>query len=126
MARFNKSTNSEPITLGKVGAFEVKAVKEGAPACLIIGRTWLSAGKIKTVLANSDTCKVFLAQFDSQQAHNEVARLEAQLAKAKAEATRRTSPPPLDSLNRTVEKFAGGGRFNAESAQPEAPAPAQP
>lgn len=49
-----------------IGSNEV--VQYGDSPCLVVGKTWLSAGKIKAVLANLEACKKFLLQFDVQEA----------------------------------------------------------
>lgn len=68
--------------VGMIGSNEVVAY--GEAMCLVVGRTWLSIGKIKAVLANLEACRKFLLQYDTAPAKPDAnAEKEALLARIK-------------------------------------------
>lgn len=55
-------TKPQPREIGAIG--QNKIVLYGETPMIVIGKTWLSAGKIKSVLANDAACRALLAQYD--------------------------------------------------------------
>lgn len=56
----------QPKKIGMIGSNDV--VQYGDAPCLVVGKTWLSAGKVKAVLANLEACKQFLLTYDKPEA----------------------------------------------------------
>jgi hypothetical protein len=67
--------------IGMIGSNKV--VQYGDAPMLIIGKTWLSAGKIKAVLANLDACRQFLIKHDAPEPAKPAVNPNVEAEKAK-------------------------------------------
>lgn len=75
-----------PKKIGNIGSNDV--MQYGDAPMLILGKAWLSAGKIKAVLANLEACRTFLVKYDApkpeEAAAAETSTLKAQMAELQA------------------------------------------
>lgn len=119
------ATKATPKTIGKVGQCEVVDY-EGTP-CLKLpvgeGRhTIIGPSKIKTVLANSDVCKAFLAQYDKPKAPAAVKPAEKASAGITSELAKQ-----IAEMQAKIAALTSGAKAPAADAgrfQPEAAAAA--